>query len=86
MPKLRNVTAHEIAEAVNAAEDVSAICTGIVGRVQQGYCDEVDEPVTVASSLLSASRSLADLAHAMLIKGRLQEQKATLERTLRSRS
>jgi len=86
MPKLKNVTAEELQTACDAAQDIGQQAAFLIGRAATGYIDEIATPIQLATAFMGASAALADLARLMLMKATLQEQKAELERTLRSRA
>lgn len=86
MPRLKNVTVTELDALQMEASEVQAEAADYAARLQQGYCDAVPEPLRRASAILAASRALADLAHALLRKATIDEQKRELESTLRGRA
>lgn len=86
MPKLKAVTPDEIAAVINAAEIVSGDAHDLVRRLNsQTDLGENAEPISAASSVLASSRTLAELAGMLLLQAKLQEQKRTLEDTMRKR-
>lgn len=83
MPKLKNVTAAEVETLCHDAESVGSLAAHLHQRLTQGYSDTLELPLNAASSLLGASRTLADVAHVLLWKAATQEQAAELEKRLR---
>lgn len=86
MPKLKNVGADELAKLLEAASDIGQEAAYCHRRIEQGYVDKIPEPLHKATILLGASRSLADMAHAILLKGQMEEQRRELESDLRKRT
>jgi hypothetical protein len=85
MPKLKNVTAEELAVSIDEVQTASGNAGELLNRISQGYGDKFPEPLAAASSFLAASRTLADLAQSLLMKGALQEQERAMEERLRKR-
>ena len=85
MPKLKNVTADELNACINTAQDAGQFAGAIVSRIEQGYCDEIPEPIQAAAAFMGASAILAEVARHLLMKAALQEQRAMLEAKLRER-
>ena len=85
MPKLKNVTMDELKAAAELAMDAGQSASYIAQRCEQGYLDEVEQPIQTASTFLAASAALADVGRALILKASLQEQKKELEEKLRAR-
>jgi hypothetical protein len=83
MPKLQNVTNANLKALLDTAGDCQMDANDIADRIEKGYCDNVPNPAELARGFLAISRAFADVAHKLLVKAALQEQKAELETMLR---
>lgn len=76
MAKLKNVTNEEL-RAANDAIDVANLWD-LANRIEKLYCDEIENPLEIASSFLAISRSAADVASKIMLKAKHQELKAEI--------
>jgi hypothetical protein len=85
MPKLKNVTLEELHAAAEAAQDAGQLASHIAQRAEQGYLDEVPEPIQRASAFMGAAAALNEVARMLILKATLQEQRRELEERLRAK-
>lgn len=85
MARLKNVTEAELKEAEDKMFEASQLVADLHRRASQGYAEKFAEPISLASSFLSASRTLADMAHYLLLKAALQEQERSIEAMMTER-
>lgn len=85
MPRLPNVTAQDLETAEAEAFACSQMAYDFAKRIEQGYCQEIAEPLKLATSFMAASRAFADLASCMLTKSALAEQERRIEADLKQR-
>lgn len=83
MAKLKNVTLAEFKDAEEKMFDVSQIVGDLHNRASQGYAESVPEPLAMATSFASASRTLAEMASYFMMKAALDEQRRTIAENLK---
>ena len=86
MPKLRNVTAAEIADIVGRAEDMLQEMADFSHRISQGYKDPLQEPAQTARTFSILARNASDMAIQVLASAAMEETKRATERLLRERA
>lgn len=85
MAKLKNVTEAEFKDAEEKVFEVAQTIVDLHRRASQGYADDVPNPLELASSFASASRTLAEMSSYFLLKAALDESQRELEQRLRAR-
>jgi hypothetical protein len=85
MVRLKNVTVDEFKDAEARAFEVSQVIADLHRRAEQGYADPVPNPLELASSFASISRTLAELSAYFLMKAGLDEQRRLIEAQLQKR-
>jgi hypothetical protein len=86
MPKLKNVTAAELEAALMQTDDLLMILHDMHGRMEGGYVDKIENPVSHARTFAALARASASMVQALLARSAMQEQKAELEAVLRERA
>jgi len=76
MPKLSNITAAQITEAREKAEDMIHDLNAMTSRLAQGYCDPIPEHAHHARTFISLARAAAEMASLLMMQGAMQELKA----------
>ncbi len=87
MARTSPVTAADLSEAMNDAQDLSAMLHDFADRIRKnvGYADDVKTPAEYASAFAGLARSASDAAAAILIVLSHDEQRKVLEAMLRER-
>lgn len=85
MPKLRPVDDAELKDVIDKAQDASAHAHEIERRLNSAGSLQLTEPLNAASAVLSASRTLADLAHKLMVSAAMSETQSTLVRKFEER-
>lgn len=86
MPRLPNVTMHELEDLVDAASVSASQMHDAADRIGKGYCDKPDKLVQKLVALNAAIGGATALASALLQKLYLEEIRAETERTYNERS
>lgn len=81
MGKLPNVTA----DLDRTGGDLCMMLHDINNRMEKGYRDEIENPVSLARGFLSLSRAAADTAHFLLHAAAMAESQRELESLIRQR-
>ena len=82
MPRLKNVTADDLAALLNDLDDQTSCAHDYADRVQKGYLEDGAATLRAATSLLQVSRACADLAAQLLFRLRHEEDRAETRRVL----
>ena len=84
MGKRKNVTSAEVSALMDVALDIAQDAADYANRAEQGYIDDLTQPLLLAHGILSASRAMANLAAIILAKAQLSESKNDLQRKMRT--
>ena len=82
MPKLKNVTADDLAVLLNDFFDATSYAEGYTDRIQKGYVDDDVATIRRVTELVQASRACSDLAAQLLFRLRLEEDRAETRKLL----
>lgn len=86
MPKLKEVAADEIETLIGQAQNLAGDAHDLTRRLETNLRSPIPKAVQSASSVLAASRALGDLAHALLIRASLAEQKRDIRTMVEARA
>lgn len=86
MPKLKAVTFEELKAAEDLSFDLQGTMSDLSSRMQQGYCGDLNEPLSLASSFLSLSRAAGEMAANLLVKAKMDEMRREAERLIKMRT
>ena len=86
MPKLKNVTADELAIADAAASDMLGHLVDMANRISGGYCDDIESPIALARTFAAMGRDASHLSVILLSRAAMQEQKRELAALMEKRT
>jgi hypothetical protein len=73
MGKLQNLTVEIFQDTISRAEDLLSILNGIEYRLEKDYCDDLDEPIRIARTLVALTGTAARVASLLLHKSAMDE-------------
>lgn len=76
MPKLRNITASEVAALVDRAWDLGHELNRLGDMIGKAYCDDIESPIEKATTLMALSRDAAQAALSIMGQAQLQDLRA----------